>query len=62
MTKFECACGSKCEQIPYPVGKRHLCEDCGAEWYDLDASLYREKQRKQLHELMAKIQNTETEQ
>ncbi len=53
---------NNCESIPYPVGTRHLCQNCGEEYYNIDAAIYRENQRKKLHELMEQITKAETEQ
>jgi hypothetical protein len=51
-----------CESIPYPRGKRWICQKCGEEHYDMDAAIYREQQRKRLHELLQQIGDAETEQ
>lgn len=61
MKKFECACGNDCEPIPYPQGQRWLCGACGSEWFDYDASIWKEKQKKQLHELLERLAKKETE-
>lgn len=56
LIKFECKwCSSQCERIPYPRGNRFLCTRCGEDYFDAEASKYREEQRKRMRELLDQI-------
>lgn len=55
-----CCLSSKyCEAVPYPVGTRWICTFCGDDYYDLEAAMYRDEKRKELHALLDQLPELE---